>query len=114
MVEGLNGASRMIRFLFRALALLALAVAVILAVLDATRSIAASFVVTTPLIESWLATSPQSLQWVQANAERYGLWDPVLTSVLALPGFAVFSTLALIFYAVGRKPVRRQGRFAES
>jgi hypothetical protein len=104
----------MVRFIFRALAMLALAVAVILAVLDATRSIAASFVVTTPLAESWLAASPDSLQWLQAKAELYGIWAPVLTSVLALPGFAVFAALALLFYAIGRRPVGRRRRFAET
>ena len=42
----------MIRFVFRVLALFALAVAVVMAVLDATRSIGASRLMLTPLGES--------------------------------------------------------------
>ena len=45
----------MFRFLFRLLASLALAVAVIMAVLDVTRTIAASHLVLTPLGASWVS-----------------------------------------------------------
>ena len=38
-------------------------------------------------------------------------WDPVATSVLALPGFIVFLALAFLLYAIGHRPARRIGRF---
>lgn len=101
------------RFFFRFLAVMALAVAVILAVVDATRSIAASDLVLTPLVASWSSVSPATLAGVQAAAERYvlaALWDPVMLSILSLPGFAVFLILALLFQLIGRKPARRLGR----
>ena len=105
----------MIRFLFRALALLALAVAVVMAVLDATRSIGASELMLTPLGVSWYSVSPETLNLSQAVIQRYtlpALWDPVMIWILTLPGFVVFLGLALILYVIGRRPSRRTGRFA--
>jgi hypothetical protein len=104
----------MIRFLFRLLATLALAVAVIMAVLDATRSVAASAVVLTPLGTSWYGVSPETLNLAQATIQRNvhpALWDPVAVWVLTMPGFAVFGVIALLFYLIGRKPRARAGRF---
>jgi len=106
----------MIRFIFRVLATLSLAVAVIMAVIDATRSIAGSAWVLTPLAESWQAVSPDSFaaagDFVR-TATLPMLWDPAALAVLSLPGFAVFAGLALMFYLVGRRPERRRfGRFA--
>ena len=69
----------MIRFLFRFLATVSLAVAVIMAVLDATRTVAAGSLVTTPLGTSWLAVSPATLESAQAAVETWlhpALWDP--------------------------------------
>lgn len=104
----------MIRFLFRLLAVFSLAIAVVMAVIDATRSIAASQWVTTPLIESWSSFSAGTLAAAEAftrDAMLPELWDLVAVTVLAAPGFAVFAVLALLFYAIGRRPQRRD-RFA--
>ena len=103
----------MIRFFFRFLAVTSLAVAVILAVVDATRSIAASDLVLTPLGTSWFAVSPGTLNLAQAMVQRYvfpALWDPVIVTILTLPGFVVFLVLALLFAMIGRRPSRRFGR----
>lgn len=104
----------MIRFLFRVLATLSLAAAVIMAVLDATRTLAASELVMTPLAESWKSVSPETLASLEAFvvATIHPLaWDPALAALLALPGFAVFAGLALVFYAIGHRRERRVGRF---
>lgn len=96
----------MFRFLLRVLATFALAVAVIMAVLDASRSVAASAIVLTPLGSSWYAVSPATLNLAQAAIQRNvhpALWDPVAVFVLTLPGFAVFGVLALVLYAAGRR-----------
>ena len=105
----------MIRFIFRVLATFSLAFAVIMSVLDATRSIAADQIVLTPLSESWRAISPESYDAAQAAVSEVLLpyaWDPVTLTLLSAPGFAVFLALALVFYVIGRKPASRASRFA--
>lgn len=105
------------RFLFRLLAMFALAIAVVMAVTDATRSIAASDWVLTPLGQSWYSVSPDTLNLAQAVTQRYllpALWDPVMVFILNQPGWAVFAVLALLFYAVGHRPARRRSRLAAS
>jgi len=105
----------MFRFLFRLLALAALSVAVIFAVLDATRSIAASALVMTPLKTSWVAVSPHTLDaahdLIQRNVHPL-LWDPVMVRILELPGFVVFAVLAFLLAAIGRRPAPRETRLA--
>ena len=104
----------MIRFMFRILATFALSVAVIMAVLDATRSIAADEIVLTALSESWRLVSPQSYAAAEAvTREALGpfAWDMVALTLLSAPGFAVFLLLSLLFYLIGRRPERRAGGF---
>lgn len=104
-----------VRFILRLLATVLLAVAVVMAVLDATRTVAANALVTTPLGTSWMAVSPDTLQRAQAAIERIlpALWDPVALTVLELPGFVVFGVLALLVHALGRAPAKRLDPFAE-
>jgi hypothetical protein len=103
-----------LRFLFRLLATISLAVAVIMAVLDATRTVAASQIVTTPLGTSWAAVSPDSLSAAEqfVRLRMYPpLWDSAIVPLLGLPGFVVFAILAFLLYAIGRRPARRTGSF---
>ncbi|WP_367716425.1 hypothetical protein AB2N04_19505 [Nitratireductor sp. GISD-1A_MAKvit] len=103
----------MFRVIFRALAFFSLAVAVIMAVIDATRSIAASALTFTPLRESWSSVSPETLNQFQMLIQQHTLpmlWDPVLVSVLNMPGWAVFAALAVLFLALGHR--RRRPTFA--
>ena len=104
----------MFRFLFRLMATFSLAVATILAVLDVTRTIAASRLVLTPLGDSWRSVSPSTLEQVQTfiveNAHPL-VWNPVMVFILDLPGFVVFGVLAFLLYAIGHRPERRIGRF---
>ena len=105
----------MLRFLFRLAAMVALSVAVIMAVLDATRSVAASALVMTPLNSSWLAVSPDTRAafetFVRAKASPI-IWDSGIAWVIAQPGFAVFAVAALLLYAIGYRRRRRGGEFA--
>ncbi len=105
----------MFRFLFRLAAMVSLSVAVIMAVLDATRSVAASQLVTTPLKTSWNAVSPDTLgaaeMFVREKISPL-LWDTAVNWVLALPGFAVFAGLALLLYAIGYRRERTVARYA--
>ena len=105
----------MLRFLFRLAAMVALSVAVIMAVLDATRSVAASALVMTPLNSSWLAVSPDTRAafetFVRAKASPI-IWDAGIAWVLAQPGFSVFAVLAFLLYAIRYRRRRRGGEFA--
>jgi hypothetical protein len=106
----------MLRFPFRLMAMIALSIAVIMAVLDATRSIAASELVTTPLSTSWIAVSPDTFSIVQSfviEKVHPMAWDPVAVLILRQPGFAVFAVLAFLLHAIGHRPRRRAGRLAE-
>src|SRR5690606_24397609 len=71
----------MIKASLRLVSMVLLAAAVIMAVLDATRSIAAGVIVMTPLGSSWAALSRQSLAGFEAlvteNLPGF-VWDPVL------------------------------------
>ena len=88
-----------------------------MAVLDATRSIAASELVMTPLATSWIGVSPDTFSAVQSfltDRVHPLAWDPAAVFVVRQPGFAVFAVLAFLLHAIGHKPRRRRGgRFAE-
>ena len=104
----------MFRFLFRVMATFSLAIAVIMAVLDVTRTIAASRLVLTPLGDSWSSVSPATLERTQTFIVEHAhplIWNPVVVFILGLPGFVVFGVLAFLLYAIGHRPERRIGRF---
>ena len=94
--------------------MIALAIAVIMAVLDATRTVAASRLVLTPLEASWRSVSPGTLaaaeQFVRMKVQPL-LWDTVIDWILRQPGFAVFAVMAPLLYMTGYKPPRREKRF---
>jgi hypothetical protein len=99
----------MFRFFFRLAAMVSLSVAVIMAVLDATRTVAAAQLVLTPLKTSWNAVSPQTMSEAESFVrEKLApvVWDVGANWLLALPGFAVFAGLALAFYALGYRRAR--------
>ncbi|SIT56305.1 Signal peptide protein [Mesorhizobium prunaredense] len=105
----------MFRFVFRLAAMVALSVSVIMAVVDATRSVAASAPVMTPLNTSWLAVSPDTRSAFESFVrDKLGppLWDGAIAWVLNQPGFAVFAALAFILYMIGYRRERATGRFA--
>jgi hypothetical protein len=108
---------QMFRFIFRLAAMVALSISVIMAVLDATRTVAASALVLTPLNTSWLAVSPDTRAafetFVRAKAGST-VWDGGVAWVLGQPGFAVFAALAFLLYAIGYRRERRPDRFAAS
>lgn len=104
----------MFRFVFRLAAMVSLSVAVIMAVLDATRTVAASQLVTTPLKTSWNAVSPETLGTAEMFVrEKLSplVWDTAVNWVLALPGFVVFAGLALLLYAISYRRERPVARY---
>lgn len=105
----------MLAFLARSIGLVLLAVAVVSAVLDLTRTVAASAPVVTPLGESWSAVSPGTRALARAAVtERVApfVWDGPVTWALALPTWAVFGALALLFLWAGRSRAGDYGRYA--
>ena len=109
--------TEMVRFFFRFLALLFLVGAVIAAVIDSSRSIAASALSLTTFGEFWGAYSPDSLGAVRNWAPQYlsaQLWAAVSNFLLAMPTVAVLMALAVLFYALGYKRENSYGRFASN
>ena len=56
--------------------------------------------------ELWFKLDVQSLNASQAGIQRYvapWLWEPVITTILLWPGWAVFGVPALLSMWIGRK-----------
>lgn len=105
----------MFQFVSRAAGMIVLALAVVMAVLDTTRSIAASAFILTPLAESWASVSPQSLSAFQEALEKTPvpfLWDPIALFILRLPGWLVIWVVAMVLLWIGQRRPSRLGRFA--
>jgi hypothetical protein len=88
-----------------------LLLAMVAAVVDATKSLAGGGAwVVTPMGEQWQVLSPDSLAaskaWIETNAGKF-LWDPVMTTILHAPTWVVFGILGVLLYWLGqkRKPV---------
>ena len=107
----------MIRLFFRFIALLALAGTVVAAVVDASRSIAASTLSLTSFGEIWSGFAPDSLGKMQELGAQYlgeSFWGAASNFVLAMPAVAILMVFALLFYAIGYKRQSRYGRFASN
>lgn len=105
----------LIRFIFRCLAVLSLAIAVIFAIIDGARSVGASQFVATPFLTLWAAEFPEAFADAKAFAAHYihiNAWDTVFVPVLTLPAWLIFAVLAFLFYAIGRRRSRKLGRFS--
>jgi hypothetical protein len=102
------------KLFFRLLALMSLSVAVICAVVDASRSLAASSLMLTPLLKGWSDFAPASLSWLQAHIQQYlpaFMWDPVMVWILNMPTEAILGVIAIMFYMIGAKRHRPFGDF---
>lgn len=94
--------------------MVSLAVAVIAAVLDATRSIAGEAVVLASVAQSWTSVSPAGFAAFEAaiaEAAPAFVWSAIVAPLLSVPAFAFFGGLALLLYVAGRRPHRRPGRY---
>ncbi len=97
----------MIRFLFRFAGYWLLAGALVAAIIDAAKSIAASELVTTVFGQHFQQLAPTLLQrlefGISNNLGAPWLWDVVFVNILSWPSFAVLGVLALIFLMIGRR-----------
>ena len=87
----------MVRFVFRLLGYLLLAGAFVSAVVDGTRSIAASSLVWTRVAEPLEKLAPKATPWLQATLSGVHplLWDPVALRALGVP-----LALALLLFGI--------------
>ena len=96
---------RDMRLFLRILGTWLVALALVLAIIDGTRSLAANALVLTPLSDTWLAIHPASLDaLMQFIATRYfgPLLDGAIQGLLSLPGWAVLGVPGLIIAWLGR------------
>ncbi|HLH95487.1 MAG TPA: hypothetical protein VKW08_10260 [Xanthobacteraceae bacterium] len=102
----------MIRFLFRFVGLLGLALSFVFLVYDGTRSIANRAVEMTTVEGFWnevLQKSPQDLLRPLTAPLAPWLWDPVTVSLLRAPIWLVLAILASLLMILGRKKKRLIG-----
>ena len=101
----------MIRFLLRFAGLWLFAIALVAAVIDGAKTIAAAELVLTPLGLAWSQLAPVSLIQTQFAIEEHlgqpWLWDVIAEWVLSAPVWLVFGILGLLLMLLGR---RRQGK----
>ena len=94
-------------FLLRVFGVWFLLLAMVAAVVDATKSLGGggSWVVT-PLATQWAELSPATLEAVKSTIEtNVGafLWNPVITTILQAPTWLVFGLLGVLLYWLGQK-----------
>jgi hypothetical protein len=101
----------MIRFGFRFIGFWFLAAALVALVIDGTKSIADSELVTTSVAGYFLDISPTTLQrlefGVQNNLGAPWLWDTVFINLLSWPAFVVLAIIGFLFMLIGRRRKRR-------
>jgi hypothetical protein len=98
----------------RFLAAILLLVAVIAAVFDGTRSLAAHGLVMTSLFEHWSKLAPTLLNGAQGAVRRSTnplVWDLGVAKLLSLPAWSVFAVLGMLAAYAGRRR-RRTNIFA--
>lgn len=97
----------MIRFGFRFIGFWFLAAALVALVIDGTKSIADSSLVTTSVAQYFLEYSPTTLQrlefGVQNNLGSPWLWDTVFVNLLSWPAFAVLGGFGILLMLIGRR-----------
>lgn len=96
----------MIRFVFRLLGLVILAVAFVALIVDGTHSIADRALILMKFGDAWNEIHSTSLQQLQPFIERRlaaWVWDPVLLAVLSAPTWVVLGVLGIVLILLGRK-----------
>jgi hypothetical protein len=94
------------KVLLRVLAGLLLLIAVMAAVNDVTRSMAADNAVMTSTYEHWSRLAPKTLEAARASVERRThpvVWSWGLAPILQLPAWGLFGILGLVCGWAGRR-----------
>jgi hypothetical protein len=95
----------MIRFVFRFLGLVCLALGFIFFVYDGAKSIVDQRIYVTRVSDVWVSVHETSLAQLRPMVERLAawLWDPVVQGVLNAPSWLVLAVLGTILILLGRK-----------
>jgi hypothetical protein len=95
----------MLRFLSRMIGFWLIAGALVAAVVDGAKSLAASALVTTPLFETWAAAAAllEIEGGVPQLADAPWPMDLVLTAIFSLPTAIFLAGLGFLFLLAGRK-----------
>jgi hypothetical protein len=96
----------MIRFLWRFVGLLLLALGFIFLVYDGIVSLSASSILLTKTSDIWNAVHDRSLVAFQTLVERHAgpdIWQVVIAPILEQPASAVSCVLGVILIVIGRK-----------
>ena len=101
----------MLRFLCRAIAIVFFTLAVLAALLDASRTVARDALVMTPIIEDLSVAAPAALESVRESVGTTPVVRPLLEWVLRAPAWALFGVLALVFGLLGQRPQPRYRRY---
>lgn len=99
------------RLVLRILGTWLIGMAVILFVIDGTKSLGADAIVTTSLGDTWTMLSASSLATVRTfiDSRFFGpVLEPVLTGLLAAPGFVVLGIPGVLLALAGRSRNVRQ------
>src|SRR5438552_7900267 len=103
----------MIRFLFRFVGLLGLALGFIFLVYDGTKSIADRALYVTKVTDGWNAVYARPPQEVlRPLVERVfadWMWDPIIVPLLNAPLWLVLAAVSSLFILIGRKKRRLIG-----
>jgi hypothetical protein len=96
----------MIRFLFRFVGLLCLALGFIILVHDGTKSIADQRWFITKVSDLWITFHESSLIGLRPTLESIStvLWDPVFVNFLNAPSWGALLGAGAVLILVGRKP----------
>ena len=95
------------RLILRILGTWLIGLALVLLVIDGTKSLGANAVLLTSLDQLWLQLHPQSLDGLRqflASRMFADLLQSGLVQVLALPAFAIFGVPGVVLTVLGRKP----------
>ena len=99
------------RLVLRILGTWLIGLALVLAVIDGTKSLGASRLVLTSLSQIWNSLNPASLATVEAFFDsRYfaDLLDGLMAALLSYPAFAVIGVPGIVLALLGRKPRRER------
>lgn len=99
------------RLILRVLGTWLIGLALVLLVIDGTKSLGANALVFTSLADLWMQAHPPSLDAVRGFfGSRFfaDLLDAALTAMLAYPAFAVFGVPGIVLALLGRKPQRER------
>ena len=102
------------RLVLRILGTWLLGIALILLIIDGTKSLGADTIVTTSLGDTWNSVSAPSLAAVRTfiDTRFFGpVLEPILGGLLSFPGFAVLGIPGIFLAFVGRS--RRSRRFVK-